>query len=44
MLITSLYGMKSPKPAKDYQKKLTAAIEYLGKKYRLATSITKENK
>jgi hypothetical protein len=44
MLITSLYGMSSPKPSKDYAKKLQAAIEYLGKNYRLASSIKKETK
>jgi hypothetical protein len=44
MLINSLYGMKSPKPSKDYSKKLQAAIEYLGEKYRLASSIKKVEK
>lgn len=44
MLINSLYGMKSPKPSRDYAKKLQAAIEYLGEKYRLASSIKKEIK
>jgi hypothetical protein len=44
MLINSLYGMKSPKHSKHYEKKLQAAIEYLGKKYRLASSIKKEIK
>lgn len=44
MLITSLYGMPLPKPSKDHAKKLQAAIEYLGEKYRLATSIKKANK
>ena len=44
MLINSLYGMASPKPSKEYAKKLQAAIEYLGEKYRLASSIKKEKK
>lgn len=44
MLINSLYGMESPKPSKSYAKKLQAAIEYLGEKYRLASSIKKETK
>jgi len=44
MLINSLYGMKTPKPSKDYAKKLQAAIDYLGDKYRLASSIKKEDK
>jgi hypothetical protein len=41
MLINSVYGMASPKPNKDYQKKLAAAIQLLGDKYRLAKPITK---
>ena len=44
MLINSLYGMQSPKPSKDYAKKLQAAIDYLGEKYRLHSSIKKETK
>ena len=42
MLINSLYGMVSPKQTKEHQKKLQAAIEYLGNKYLLATSIKKK--
>jgi len=42
LIIKSLYGMTSPKPSKEHQKKLQAAIEYLGDKYRLATSIKKK--
>ena len=34
--------MTSPKPSKEHHKKLQAAIEYLGDKYRLATSIQKK--
>ena len=45
MLITSLYGMTSPKPSKEHQKKLQAAINLLGEKYLLAKPIKKgENK
>ena len=39
MIINSLYGMKSPKPTKEHLKKLQAAIDYLGDKYRLANPI-----
>jgi len=42
LIIKSLYGMTSPKPSKEHHKKLQAAIEYLGDKYRLATSIQKK--
>ena len=41
MIISSLYGMASPKPTKEHQKKLQAAIDYLGDKYRLAKPIQK---
>ena len=41
MIINSLYGMKSPKQTKEHLKKLQAAIEYLGDKYRLAKPIQK---
>ena len=44
MLINSLYGMSVPKQSKDHAKKLQAAIDYLGVKYRLATSIKKVEK
>lgn len=44
MLINSLYGMAVPKQSKDHAKKLQAAIDYLGVKYRLATSIKKVEK
>jgi hypothetical protein len=43
MIITSLYGMVMPKQSKDHQKKLQAAIDYLGDKYILAISIKKGN-
>jgi hypothetical protein len=43
MLIDSLYGMTTPKPSKDFQKKLQAAIEYLGDKYLLAKQIQKKD-
>ena len=42
MIINSLYGMVSPKQSKEHQKKLQAAIKYLGNKYLLATSIQKK--
>jgi hypothetical protein len=42
MLIHSLYGMASPKLSKEHQKKLQAAIEYLGDKYRLAKPVQKK--
>ena len=42
LIIKSLYGMTSPKPSKEHHKKLQAALEYLGEKYRLATSIQKK--
>lgn len=42
LIIKSLYGMTSPKPSKEHHKKLQAAIEYLGNKYLLATSIQKK--
>ena len=42
MLINSLYGMVSPKQSKEHQKKLQAAIEYLGSKYLLANLIQKK--
>lgn len=41
MTITSLYGMETPKQSKEQQDKLKAAIEFLGKKYILASSIKK---
>ena len=41
MLINSVYGMSVPKPTKEHLKKLQAAIEYLGDKYRLANPIQK---
>ncbi len=41
MIINSLYGMKTTKLTKEHLKKLQAAIEYLGDKYRLATPIQK---
>ena len=43
MLIDSLYGMATPKPSKDFQKKLQAAIEYLGDKYLLAKPINQKD-
>ena len=42
LIIKSLYGMANPKPSKEYQKKLQAAIDYLGNRYVLATSIQKK--
>lgn len=42
MIINSLYGMVSPKQSKEHQKKLQAAIEYLGSKYLLANPIQKK--
>jgi hypothetical protein len=33
--------MQSPKPSKDYAKKLQAAIDYLGDKYLLAINMQK---
>ena len=41
MLINSVYGMSIPKPTKEHLKKLQAAIDYLGDKYRLHTPIQK---
>ena len=41
MLIHSVYGMAAPKPTKEHLKKLQAAIDYLGDKYRLASPIKK---
>ena len=41
MLINSVYGMSIPKPTKEHQKKLQAAIDYLGDKYRLHIPIQK---
>jgi hypothetical protein len=35
--------MTTPKPSKDFQKKLQAAIEYLGDKYLLAKQIQKKD-
>jgi hypothetical protein len=43
MIITSLYGMVTL-PNKTHDKKLKAAIQYLGDKYLLATTIKKEKK
>jgi hypothetical protein len=43
MIITSLYGMKIL-PNKEHENKLKAAIQYLGRKYLLATPIMKGNK
>lgn len=43
MIITSLYGMTTP-PNKEHENKLKAAIQYLGNKYLLATTIKKGNK
>jgi hypothetical protein len=43
MIITSLYGMVMPLN-KTHDKKLKAAIQYLGNKYLLATIIKKGNK
>lgn len=39
MLIHSVYGMTVPKPTKEHLKKLQAAIDYLGDKYRLAKPV-----
>lgn len=43
MTIISLYGMKNPdqKHRKQYEKKLSEAIAYLGDKYRLANPVKK---
>jgi hypothetical protein len=43
MIITSLYGM-TILPNKEHENKLKAAIQYLGNKYLLATTIKKGNK
>ena len=43
MIITSLYGMKTLLN-KEHENKLKAAIQYLGNKYLLATTIKKGNK
>ena len=43
MIITSLYGMTTL-PNKTHEKKLKAAIQYLGNKYLLAITIKKGNK
>lgn len=42
MTITSLYGMTTF-PNKEHEKKLKAAIKYLGNKYLLTTFNMKEN-
>ena len=43
MIITSLYGMTTL-PNKERENKLKVAIQYLGNKYLLATTIKKGNK
>lgn len=43
MTITSLYGMTTV-INKEHENKLKAAIQYLGNKYLLATTIKKGNK
>ena len=42
IIIKSLYGITNPKLSKEHQKKLQAAIDYLGDKYRLAKPIQKK--
>jgi len=42
IIIKSLYGITNPKLSKEHQKKLQAAIDYLGNRYVLATSIQKK--
>jgi hypothetical protein len=41
MIITSLYGLPTVKHSSEHKKRLQAAIDYLGKKYILATHIKK---
>lgn len=42
LIIKSLYGMTNPKPSKEHQKKLQAAINMLGNRYVLANPINKK--
>jgi hypothetical protein len=41
MLIKSLYGLPTRKQSTEHNKRLQAAIDYLGEKYILASSIKK---
>lgn len=44
MIITSFYGITTPKQSGEHHKRLQAAIDYLGNKYILATHIKKVEK
>jgi hypothetical protein len=44
MLIKSIYGLPTLKQSNEHSKRLQAAIDYLGKKYILATHIKKVEK